>query len=361
MTMPAGLHIVRKLRKGKPVLWYVYAWRGGPCISKSEGARPKITAALTDAAAEKRRNDQRAADDTLAGLIAAYRSPTTAEWNRLAASTKATWNTWLGRIHDRFGDTPLEALTDRRMRGDILEWRDKWAHQPRSADMAMQAFSRLLSWGVDRGKLSVNIAAGVEQLYEADRSDIIWEAGHFEAFTPHASVEVNEGVDLAACTGLRRGDLVNLPWTAVGAHAIIWKTAKSRGRNNIVIPLLPETRALFDRIKARHAAEMEARPANKRREMPATVLSNSKWRSWTASGFGSRFNDAKLASKVDVHLHDLRGTFATRCMIAGLTDQQIADILGWSTKDVSQIRMKYVDQARVVIAIGERIAAASMK
>jgi len=36
-------------------------------------------------------------------------------------------------------------------------------------------------------------------------------------------------------------------------------------------------------------------------------------------GFGSRFNDAKQAS----NLHDFRGTFATRCMIAGLTDQKI--------------------------------------
>jgi hypothetical protein len=40
-------------------------------------------------------------------------------------------------------------------------------------------------------------------------------------------------------------------------------------------------------------------------------------------GFGSRFNDAKQASKVDLNLHDFRGTFATRCMIAGLTDQKI--------------------------------------
>jgi integrase len=78
---------------------------------------------------------------------------------------------------------------------------------------------------------------------------------------------------------------------------------------------------------------------------------------WEPGGFGSRFNDAKKASGLDRHLHDLRGTFATRCMIAGLTDQEIANILGWDTKDVAAIRAKYVSDARVVVAIGERIAA----
>lgn len=358
--MPAGLHVVRKIRKGKPVLWYVYAWRGGPRIHKAEGARPKITAAITDEAATARQSLRRDDTGTLGGLISAYKSPDTAEWQRLAKSTKANWSMWLDRIRLEFGDSPIGAFNDRRMRGDILDWRDRWLAQPRSADMAMQVFSRLLSWGLDRGRLTTNIAAGVEQLYEADRSDVIWEPKHFEAFFAECSVEVREGVELAACTGLRRGDLVALPWDAIKEHAIIWETAKSGRRNTARIPLLPETRKLLARIKARHEAEMAAKPERKRKPLPDTVLSNSRWRPWTAMGFGSRFNDAKVASKIEVNLHDLRGTFATRCMLAELTDQQIADILGWSTKDVSEIRVKYVDQARVVIAIGERIAATSV-
>ena len=55
-------------------------------------------------------------------------------------------------------------------------------------------------------------------------------------------------------------------------------------------------------------------------------------------GFGSRFNDAKVDAKIGKHLHDLRGTFITRCCLAGLTDQEIADIVGWDTKDTASIR-----------------------
>lgn len=73
-------------------------------------------------------------------------------------------------------------------------------------------------------------------------------------------------------------------------------------------------------------------------------------------GFGSGFNDAKLAAGIDKHLHDLRGTFLTRCCIAGLNDQEIADIVGWNTKDIRAIRARYANQARIVVAIGERLA-----
>jgi hypothetical protein len=43
---------------------------------------------------------------------------------------------------------------------------------------------------------------------------------------------------------------------------------------------------------------------------------------------------------------------------AGLTDEEIADIMGWSPQQVAAIRRVYVDQARVIVAIGPRIRGA---
>ncbi len=362
MNMPAGLHIVTKRPKGKPVVHYVYAWRGGPQILRKEGGpKPPVTAALTDAAAAIRTQRPPEADvGTISSLIERYTDPRCAEWKQLAASTRTDYGTWHKRIIEEFGNTPLSIFTDRRIRNDVLEWRDRWSDQPRSADAAITAFSALLSWAAGRGLLPANVLLGIPRLYEADRSDIIWEPHHFEAFRAKATPEVMDAVELAAATGLRRGDLVKLPWSAVGEHAIVWKTSKSRGRTLVTIPLMPETKALLKRIKARQEAAMTARRRDKRKPLPETVLASSYLRPWTATGLGSRFNDFKQESGIDVHLHDLRGTFATRCMIAGLTDQEIADILGWNTKDVAAIRVKYVDQARVVIAIGERLARASV-
>lgn len=54
------------------------------------------------------------------------------------------------------------------------------------------------------------------------------------------------------------------------------------------------------------------------------------------------------------HLHDVRGTFATRLILAGLADAEVADVMGWSVEQVSGIRRSYVDQSQVVVAMGER-------
>jgi integrase len=356
--MAQGPHFVTIRKPGKPVRHYVYAWRGGPLVRKQEGGvRPKLTGDLIDeiSAARQTAGISGQGAGTFAALIVAYRA--SPEWNGLAATTQNSWRTWLDRIEKKFGKARLNIFNSRKIRGDILIWRDQWGSQPRSADLAIQVLSRVLSFGVDRGLLEKNQTSGIKQLYDTNRSEIIWTPEDLAAFHQHASVEVSEAVDLAACTGLRRGDLVEVPWSAVGEHAIIWQTNKSRGRARIVVPLLPETREVLARIKARHAAEMEAVRPSRRKPLPETILSNSWWRPWTAMGFGSRFRDGRDAAKLTVHLHDLRGTFATRCMIAGLTDQEIADILGWNTKDVAMIRVRYVDQARVVVAMAERITA----
>src|SRR5690348_1844927 len=113
--MPAGLHIVKKTRAGKPALWYVYAWRGGPRIYSCEGQRPRITGEIIDAAGEARRELHSAPKDTLHELIDAFKE--SADWSKLAKSTRANWETWFPRIIEAFGDAPLEALNDRRMRG----------------------------------------------------------------------------------------------------------------------------------------------------------------------------------------------------------------------------------------------------
>lgn len=57
------------------------------------------------------------------------------------------------------------------------------------------------------------------------------------------------------------------------------------------------------------------------------------------------------------HLHDIRGTFATRLMtMTDLTDEEIAGIMGWSPDEVKRIRAIYVDDTARTMAIGHRIA-----
>ena len=116
--MTVGMHFVCRKRAGKPAIWYIYAWRGGPRIHKSEGVRPKVTAQIIDALGEARRRKFHKNVDGLAGLIVALK--VSAEWAKLAPSTQANYRTWLDRINAEFGDAPLAAFNDRQMRGVIL-------------------------------------------------------------------------------------------------------------------------------------------------------------------------------------------------------------------------------------------------
>lgn len=42
-------------------------------------------------------------------------------------------------------------------------------------------------------------------------------------------------------------------------------------------------------------------------------------------------------------------------------DRQIADTIGWNEQSAGRIRKLYVDQARAVAALGERLASKSVK
>lgn len=108
------VHFVRTMHSGRPIRWYVYAWRGGPCIMEVESPnKPKLTedalkllnAALIDSRSAK--------PNTLVSLIRRWR-PESPEWRALAPSTKETWGYSLNAIEEKWGTTPLAVWSDPR-------------------------------------------------------------------------------------------------------------------------------------------------------------------------------------------------------------------------------------------------------
>ncbi|MDD3798401.1 MAG: tyrosine-type recombinase/integrase [Novosphingobium sp.] len=332
-----GLNIVRKATKDGP-RWYVYAWRGGPCIHRQDGVKPIITRDLL-IAADAARNEVYGIDNTLDGLISEYEA--SPEYTRLRDATKRDYRLWLTRISQRFGKAPLAAFEDRQMRGDILAWRDLWSDQPRTADKAAVMLATLLAWGLDRGKLAINVAAGIKTLHRVDKSDQIWEARHWKAVEAQKDfpAHVMRALRLASLTGLRLGDLVRLDWSQVGERAVIVGKTRKRGAR-AVIPVLPELRTLLDSIKGDKGP----------------VLLNSRGGAWTESGLETVWQRRKPEG-FDRTIHDLRGTFATRLIMAGFTDDQAAMVMGWTAKRVASIRARYVNEERVIIELTERLKA----
>jgi integrase len=306
---------------------YHYAWRGGPRLCGEPGS-PEFVHSYYEAHQRLRQPNER----RFRSLVTHYKA--SSDYERLATSTKRQWEPWLARIADYFGDLRIGQF-DRpeKIRPVIRKWRNTYADTPRTADMGMQVLSRVLSYGVDPlGKLAANPCEGVKYLYSCDRSEIIWTDSHLAQIKAVCSAEIAHVVDLASHTGLRLSDLLRLSWSHVGKEAIVLPTGKSRGRREAIIPLYNALRGVLRGIPKRSPI----------------VLTNSRSAPWTKNGFGSSFNKAKVAAKMedhDLHFHDLRGTAATRFHIAGLSDRVIAEIMGWEEEHVRRIMRRYVGRS----------------
>ncbi|WP_156906371.1 tyrosine-type recombinase/integrase [Novosphingobium acidiphilum] len=362
--MISGIHVVRKARRNRPPFWYVYAYRGGPQILRHEGwERPRLGKSHLDKlrAATDAKIRVAPVAETLSRLIEDWqKSP---EWNAFARNTQKTWGSQLKVIDDRWGNLPLSIWNDPRMTSKVVNWRDSRANQPRAADNGVIVLRALLKFGRLHGKVVCNAADGIPHLYRnANRAEIIWTEADMSAFCCAAEAQamhhVIDGLRLAALTGLRREDLVTLTWAHV-RQATIEKHAikKSRGKRwKVVIPILPELAGLLSELRTRSRAEGID-----------NVLVNSRGQQWTGDGFGGSFNRVRDAAGIchideisgqrrTKHIHDLRGTYCTRMIKAGVTNDEIADIMGWSPQQVAGIRKTYVDQGHAAVAVAKRVS-----
>jgi Phage integrase family len=130
---------------------------------------------------------------------------------------------------------------------------------------------------------------------------------------------------------------MRLAWSHVGDDAIVLTTGKSWHRREAIIPLYDDLRRVLASIPKR----------------ATTILTSSKRRPWTADGFGSSFNKAKIdagMSERDLHFNDLRGTAATKFYIAGLSMREIAETLAWEEASVEKIIRRYVGRKAAIMA-----------
>ncbi|MBK61637.1 MAG: hypothetical protein CL575_01595 [Altererythrobacter sp.] len=355
---------VQYIRDRNKRRYYIYAYKGGPRVHVHEGPRkpktlpPKVLRAIADA------EEVRFAEPQHLFRHVIRQWQRSEDWNLLERSTRKTWQPHIDIIDARWGDFPYTVWNDSRMAAKIVNWRDERKDKPRTADIGVGVLRALLKWARLNGYIGLNAALDIPQIARAaDREEVVWTDEDMAAFEAKA-IELDrpqlvDGIRLAALTGLRRADLVTLTFDHVGEFAVN-KTAlkKSRGkRRKAVIPMTPQLQDLLD--------DLRTRP---REEGVTTVLVNSFGRPWSGDGFGGSFNRIRDEAGIEhvdedgkrirKRLHDVRGTFCTMLLVdCELTDEQAARIMAWSEKRVARIRSVYVDDARVVVAIGERIAA----
>jgi integrase len=308
-----GVHCVhRRLANGEIRVHY-YAWRGGPKINAKPGSADFIRE-YNDAHWAIR--TPKAA--TLMTLIAEFKG--SADYRQLAPSSIRAYTTYIKLIADEFGDLPLAALNDLRVRGEFKTWRDRFANTPRKADYLWSTLSRILSFSKDRGLIASNPCEGGGRLYTAERADKVWRDADVAAFLSQASPELALAMMLALWTGQRQGDLLRLPWSAYdGSH---FRLRQSKTGRRVVVPAGEPLRTLLARTERRGPM----------------ILTTIRGQPWTSDGF--RTSWAKACAKANIQgltFHDLRGSAVVRLALVDATVPQIATFTGHSLRGVEAI------------------------
>jgi integrase len=292
---------------------YHYAWRGGPRIDAKPGT-PEFIRQYHDAHASLRKP----AAGTLMTLIAEFKG--SAEYRQLAPSSIRAYASYIKLIEDEFGDLPLAALKDLRVRGEFKTWRDRFANTPRKADYAWTTLSRILSFAKDRGLIASNPCEGGGRLYTAGRTDKVWQDTDVAAFLDRAPLELALAMMLALWIGQRQGDLLRLPWSAYDGRHI--KLRQSKTGRRLIVPTGEPLRTLLDRTERRGPL----------------ILTTTRGKPWTSDGFRTSWR--KACQRAGIHgltFHDLRGSAVVRLALADATVPQIATFTGHSLRDVEAI------------------------
>lgn len=249
-----GMHRVTKRLSGDRFAIYIYAYRGGPLLMRFSGANLKAAMAAERAGAHdlvrahaSLKAPQRKGT-TLRDLVQLFREVPEG-LRALAPSTAREWSRWLDRIVVDLGDFPLRAISGKGVKRDFIEWRDKFASTPRQADYGIQVLRRVLSVGVEREVIEANPAEGIKQLYRSNRADVVLTDEELAAVLARVTPRARYAIRLAAATGLRRGDLVDLRWDQVYANRIELDTGKSRGRTSVIAPLAGDGAAVIEELR----------------------------------------------------------------------------------------------------------------
>lgn len=262
---------------------------------------------------------KRAAPGSVSEAVDGYRAST--EFAALAPKTRRDYERMLDYLAP-IGDEPLAGVKRHHVR---LIW-DHLKDRPRTARLFAQVASRLFTWGMDRGLLDVNPAAGIRRVGkpEPHRAWTDAEVAAFAASTPPEPYLT--AFLLALHTGQRQGDILAMTRSRYDGATISVRQSKTGVALRIPV----------HSILKRHLDGLPARSM--------MLVAGDGGAPIPIDTFRHVFrNLIRAAGLHGITFHGLRATAATRLAEAGCSPHQIAAITGH--KSLSMVE-KYTNSAR---------------
>jgi integrase len=281
--LPRIASATKILATGEKVTYY-YAWRGGPRLRGQPGT-PEFVSSYEQAYRERRAPESSIFKAIIADYLASR------DFTDLRDRTKSDYQKLIAKIEAEFGDLPLAALEDPNVTKEFLRWRDQIPSK-RQADYAWTVLMLVIAWGRKVGMTSYRPPARIDRLYDADRSNKIWEDHHIEAFMAVAPERLQWALIFAAETGARQGDVLRMPWSAYDGRRLRFTPSKSITRKK------PNGRPVSIPVSDRLQMVIESLP-----RVSTIMLTNGRGLPWRGNAFRKAWEAAAVRSGISgLHL-----------------------------------------------------------
>ena len=273
---------------------------------------------------------------------------------KIRSSTLRDYANGLARVSERLGQLPLQALRPL----DVEELyalllkeggRGGAPLAPKTVRNLHIALRRSLADATRLGLVSRNVAALVKPPAPVRHDLDTWTANEVRTFL--AAVEGDRmapAYRLLASTGMRRGEALGLNWSNVDLDAarivvnrsltlvneeLVWASPKTT-RSRRTLSLDPETVAV---LRAHRRRQLEERlNAGEAWQDHDLVFCNEDGSALHPSRFTRRFVTAcERAGVPKIRLHDLRHTWATLALQAGIHPKVVSERLGHATTSIT--------------------------
>lgn len=248
-----------------------------------------------------------------------------------------------------------------------------------------------LNWAALRNLAPANPCEGLAEVWRTDRSELIWEPQHLATWLGRIKKQIDkiwrtekatvvlagrvrlnhrrrakimrlaaarDALLLCCNTGMRREDLAAHAWAERQGPAIVYTARKGarrartagRTRRTTIVPVLRTAALIYA-----HRWEVSG-------DVNPWVITGPHGGNYTPTALGRLINDLARDYKIDRHLHDGKGTFATSMYVMATKDgrrmfapSEIAAMVDWSEAEVEAIARRYVGAAAIANAMLARM------
>ncbi len=236
-----------------------------------------------------------------------------------AMITKRSWKTdgyRLKNLKEFFKDIELREITPLMIQ-KFRAWRLKAGVSKVTTNREIQLLKKIFNVAIDESYLNENPATKIKLYSELDTvRDRVLSEEEEPALFKELAEHVRPLVFVALNTGMRRGELLNLKWQNVDFEKRQIKVEKTKSKK---VRFIPINSVLFDKLSS-----LKLKSGKEQRVFPFTFIQTA----WE--------NARRRAGLEDLNFHDLRRTFGTRLLEAGVDIVTISKLYGHSTVLVTQ-------------------------